>query len=296
MIPFGLTSRSALAVQAVLTVAVSLAVLSLVGAPVLVVQTAAYGIGGLAALGLAATSGAPGPRVSVAVMCFVFALVLVSLAGPGIEGVRRWVAAGPVLLQPAPLVLPLIAWVLAVRPAGWAVAGLAAGIALLFAAQPDPAASAALTAVIAAVVFTRRKATPAEIGALILSVAAFAWAVTRPDPLAPVDHVERIVLAAWSAEPAAGIAAAVVLALVPAPFLIRAMRRNTGGGPALVHALAALWTVLVLASLTQRFPAPAVGYGASFVIGWLVSLGLLARKRAAVEVRTWAISPFGARD
>ena len=296
MIPFGLTSRSALAVQAVLTVAISLAVLSLVGAQVLVVQTAAYGIGGLAALGLAATSGAPGPRVSVGVMCFVFVLVLVSLAGPGIEGVRRWVALGPVLLQPAPLVLPLIAWVLAVRPAGWPVAGLATGVALLFAAQPDPAASAALAAVIAAVVFTRRKATPAEIGALVLSVAAFAWAVTRPDPLAPVDHVERIVLAAWSAEPAAGIAAAVVLALVPAPFLIRAMRRNTGVGPALVHALAALWTVLVLASLTQRFPAPAVGYGASFVIGWLVSLGLLARKRAAVEVRTWAISPGGGRD
>ena len=296
MIPFGLTSRSALAVQAVLTVAVSLAVLSLIGAPVLAVQTAAYGIGGMAALALAATSGAPGPRVSVGVMCFAFAMVLVSLAGPGIEGVRRWMAVGPVLLQPAPLVLPLIAWVLAVRPAGWPVAGLAAGVALLFAAQPDPAASAALAAVIAAVVFTRRRATPAEIGALILSIAAFAWAVTRPDPLAPVNHVERVVLAAWTAEPAAGIAAAVMLALVPAPFLIRALRRSTGGGPALVHAMAALWVVLVLASVTQRFPAPAVGYGASFVIGWLISLGLLARKRAAVEVRTWAISPGGGRD
>lgn len=295
MIPGGLTSRSALAVQAVLTVAVSLAVLSLIGAPVLAVQTAAYGIGGLAAIGLAATSGAPGPRVSVTIMGVAFALVLISLAEPGIEGVRRWVTVGPVMLQPAPLILPLVAWVLAVRPAGWPVAGLAAVVALLLAAQPDPSASAALAAVVAAVILTRRRATPGEMAALILSVAGFAWAVTRPDPLAPVDYVERIVMAAWTAEPGAGIATAVVLALVPAPFLIRALRRNTGGGPALVHGLAALWIVLVLASLTQRFPAPAVGYGASFVIGWLISLGLLARKRAAVEVRTWAISPGAGR-
>lgn len=290
-----LTSRRALAVQAILTAVTSLAALALVGVQtsVLIVQAGAFLIGGLLAAGLARKVGAPGPRWTTAVLILAFGLVLMTLSQPGLDGVRRWLPVGPLTIQPAPLVLPFVAWALASRPAGWPAGGLAIGLTALFAAQPDPSASAGLAVVLAAVLAVRRQATPAEIAALVIALAGLAWAATRPDPLVPVDHVERIVVAAWAAQPLAGVAAALALALIPAPFLLRAWRdRREGVVITLPLALAGLWTALVLAHLTGRFPAPAVGYGASFAVGWLASLGLVAGWTGpARTAAAWKIAP-----
>lgn len=287
-----LTTRRALAVQAVATAAVGLTVLKAVGAlgAVWAIQAAAFGLGGLLALVLAWKAGPAGPRLSISLLGAAFVLILLTQADPGLEGVRRWFRVGPLVVQPAPLILPLVAWALAGRSANWTVAGLAGALAALFAAQPDPSAAGALAAISAGVILARRRANTPDLAVLLLSLAAFGWAATRPDPLAPVAHVEGIVAAAWSAHPAAGIGALIALVLVPAPFLLRA-RGPRGEGEArraLTFALSGLWLILVLANATGRFPAPVVGYGASFVVGWLVSLGMIAG-RGAASVRAWRV-------
>lgn len=81
----------------------------------------------------------------------------------------------------------------------------------------------------------------------------------------------------------------IALLLVPAPFILRALASGSEMGMrTLTFALSGLWLVLVLANFTGRFPAPVVGYGASFVAGWLVSLGLVAG-RGAAPVRAWRV-------
>ena len=68
--------------------------------------------------------------------------------------------------------------------------------------------------------------------------------------------------------------------LVPLPFAMAGWReRRAGGGPA--AALCGLWSGLVLANLVGNYPAPVVGFSASLLVGWLVSLGLIARYDAS---------------
>lgn len=287
-----LTTRRALAVQAMAAAAISLAVLKVVGAPASAwtIQAAAFGLGAVLALLLAWRAGPAGARLSVWGLGAAFVLVLLTQADPGLEGVRRWFRVGPLVVQPAPLILPLLAWTLAARSANWTTAGLVCAVAALFAAQPDPSAAGALAAVMAGVIAARRRTSTPDLAILILSFAAFCWAATRPDPLAPVAHVEGIVGAAWAVNPAAGLAALIGLLLVPAAFLLQAWAARGEGEArrALTFALSGLWAVLVLANLTGRFPAPVVGYGASFVVGWLVSLGLVAG-RGTAPVRAWRV-------
>lgn len=280
-----LTTRRALAIQAVATAAVSLAVLAMIGVPasVLAIQAAAFVVGGLLAICLVWKGTASGSRTAVWVMWLAALLVLSTLSGPNLEGVRRWIQLGPLVLQPAPLVLPFVAWALTMKPAGWPIGALTMG----FLAQPDPSALAAVAAVVAIIAVMYRRARILEIGALSLALVWLIWLVFQPDPLMPVAYVEGIVAAAWSLHPGAGALTLIALLLVPAPFILRALASGSGKDMrALTFALSGLWLVLVLANLTGRFPAPAVGYGASFVVGWLVSLGLVAG-RGAAPVKTW---------
>lgn len=288
-----LTTPRAVAVQAVVTAVVSLTVLKAVGAPNSAVgmQAAAFGLGAVFAAGLMWKAGAAGPRLSIGLLGAAFVLMLLTQTDAGLEGVRRWFHAGSLTIQPAPLILPLVAWALAGRSANWTVAGLAGAVAALCAAQPDASAAGALAAISAGVILARRRANTSDLAVLILSLAAFVWAATRPDPLAPVAHVEGIVAAAGAVHPAAGAAALIGLVLVPAPFLLQAWRARGEGEVkrALTYALSGLWVVLVLANLTGRYPAPVVGYGASFVVGWLVSLGLVAGRSGPPSVRVWRV-------
>lgn len=290
-----LATRRALAVQAVATAAVSLAVLAMVGVPasVLAIQAAAFVVGGLLAICLAWEGTAPGSRTAVWVMWLAALLVLTTLSGPNLEGVRRWIQLGPLVLQPAPLVLPFVAWALTMKPAGWPIGGLTMG----FLAQPDPSALAAVAAVVAIIAVMYRRAKILEIGALSLALVGLIWLTFQPDVLTPVAHVEGIVAAAWGVHPAAGGMALIALMLVPAPFILRALAPAGEGEArrALTVALSGLWLVLVLANLTGRFPAPVVGYGSSFVVGWLVSLGLIAG-RGAAPVGAWRVEKRGARS
>jgi len=222
----------------------------------------------------------PGPKAVLATAVVLFIALLASMGGPEIAGARRWIAAGPLTLHPASILLPLVLWAHASRPASWAVAGVLGASALLLAAQPDGAAALALLLGLIAIMATR-KITAAEIVPVLCALGAAVWSWTRPDNLPAVAWVEQVAASAGAVSPIAGMLTLVLMSLTPLPFLLAAWNAKERG-PHL--ALAGVWIGMVVANLAGNYPAPVLGYGASPVLGWMISLGLaalLTRRTAA---------------
>lgn len=198
-------------------------------------------------------------------------VVALSLAGPGQEGVYRWIELGPVQLNAAALVLPAAIAAFHLTRAWLAVACFAL-IAGVLAWQPDISQLAAFS--LAAVILCGARFGPrGALGALVVAVAALAYCLPRPDPLLPVPHVEEIFRLAAGQSPALVIAmAASLAATVFAPILLWSDHRLRW--PAV--ALAAYFAVSALAFLFGAYPVPLAGYGLSFVIGWWLGVTALS--------------------
>jgi hypothetical protein len=180
------------------------------------------------------------------------ALTAATLLAPGLEGVHRWL--GP--LQMSPLAAP---WVLSALTQGRPSAvPLALVLQAVHVAQPDAGQATAfgIAAMVAAA--RRRVALP------LAAMAALAW--MRPDPLAPVPHVELILGLAWAV---VGVGAPLALALLVAAPLGRLDR--TGVAMALYLGAAVAVTGI------GAFPVPVLGFGAAHVVGAWTALGLIAR-------------------
>ncbi|RZJ94359.1 MAG: FtsW/RodA/SpoVE family cell cycle protein [Brevundimonas sp.] len=242
--------------------------------PVLIVQALATVVAALVLVGAARAPSMRSGLVLAGLVSCGLALAVLTV-GPDMEGVRRWLRLGPVLVQPAALVLPAVAWAWASERATLIGAAPVAGFAILLAFQPDAGSATGLLSALVAVAVVRRGGSRIEMAALAVCLAATAVAWIRPDPLPAVDYVERVVVVALAALPVAGVLAALGLAAVVAPFI----RRLWSGvhGRAGQMALAGLFGGLVLAGVLGNFPAPAVGSGASLLIGWGLALGLSAR-------------------
>lgn len=271
------------ALQVLASLFVGVWAITLAGAPSQAqsIQYAAWGMGFLLAGGLMRWASPPGPKTVLAVMAVFFAALLMTLGGADIEGVRRWIAVGPLTLHPASILLPLVLWSHASRPASWAVAGVLGASALVVAAQPDGATALALLLGLVAVMATRKVTAPEIVPVLCaLGAAVFSW--TRTDDLPAVPWVEQVVASAGAVSPVAGMLTLVLMLLTPLPFLLAAWR-ETERGPHL--ALAGVWIGFVVANLVGNYPAPVLGYGASPILGWLISLALgvalLTRRTAA---------------
>lgn len=265
--------RLTLAIQVVLTAAVGLLAIGAAGGPrsALIVQAIALAFG--LAAGWAASRLAP-PRgwASAAVLGLGLAAAAATLLiGPGMEGVHRWISIGPILLHPMAVALPFVVWALAGR-AGWLATAGWAVLILLMALQPDGGALLGLAFALGGCALATRPASVPAWTAFALAIAGAAWAWAQPDPLPAVAHVERVVAAAWQTAPAVGLAAGALLLALPLSVLWAGRARRSP----LVFGLVGLWAGQVLANLVGNYPAPVVGYSASLVIGWLISLGLAA--------------------
>ena len=199
-------------------------------------------------------------------------IIALSLIGPDQQGVHRWLDLGPVQLNAAALVLPAAVVAFVRTPAVVAIPSFAI-IGGLLAWQPDIsqlAAFALATTLLCAARFGWKGAALA----LLLSAAAIALCLSRPDPLAPVPHVEGIFTLAWTQSPVLAIAMAVSLALVAlSPLLLRK------SAPAAL-ALTAYFAATSLAFLLGAYPAPLAGYGLSFVIGWWLGFAAVSGRQA----------------
>lgn len=250
--------KAAVTLQVVATLAISVLAIRAAGgsSSAMVLQVAAGLAGALLALVVAWRVRPPGRVAAVIVLALTLAIeAYILVAGVSMEGVRRWVALGPLQLHAASLLVPLAAWTAAQRLNAIAAVLLAATLAVL-AAQPDAASVLALTLALGAVALVDRSKRRIAGMLVILGAAGVAWALSRPDPLPAVDHVELVVRRAFEASPTMGSLATVALIAVPMAMLWS--RR----APAAL-ALAAAWAGFVLANLIANYPAPVIGAGAA---------------------------------
>lgn len=199
-------------------------------------------------------------------------VVSLSLAGPGQQGVHRWLDLGPVQLNAAALVLPAAIATFNRASVAISVPCLAL-IAVILAWQPDISqlVGLALAAIILAT--ARIGLRGAAISSLAAAV-AFAICLSRPDPLDPVPHVESIFGLGWSQSPGLAIVMGASLGIAAlSPLLVRpALPARTG----IPLALAAYLSATALAPLFGAYPVPLAGYGLSFVIGWWLGFAALS--------------------
>lgn len=236
------------------------------------VNATALVLGGLLAAMVVIVARNAKPLGNVMMLVAGVALLATGLFGTSVDGVTRWVAAGPQVVQPSLLLLPaMVIWFARVRSL-LSVAGLVIAAAAL-ALQPDRAMATALVVALAALALTR--ADRAVLIALSAATLGAAATFAQPDPLSAAPYVERVFVTAFATDPLAGLAvlAGTVLLIVPALIGVFVDRPNR----ATWVAFGAVWLTIALAAAVGNYPTPVVGYGASSIIGYLLSLTVLPR-------------------
>ena len=209
---------------------------------------------------------------------FLWLLPVGLLAGflnPGIEGVHRWLALGPVQANVVMLLGPAFVVAFAARMDFWPTGSWLAILAALAltATQPDASQAAGLAAVAVLAAWSFHARPRSRLILVALAIGAAVWAWQRPDPLAPVPEVEGVIGLAFAQSVSMGALALSLLILTAvAPSL--AATSPAARLPALSLALFLLaWAA---APFLGAFPVPFLGMGPSPIVGAWLGVGLLA--------------------
>lgn len=198
------------------------------------------------------------------------ALWLPALSGTAVDGASRWVTLGSLAVQPSLILVPVIVLIFA-RERGPITTVAMLITALAMALQPDRAMAGVLMSGLMALVIMHRDRF--GLVALAASVAAFAVAMTSPDRLPAVPHVDQVLYTAFDVHLLAGLAVAAGAALLLAPALyglrVRTLDRTT------CVTFATVWLAIIVAAALGNYPTPVVGYGGSAILGYVFSLGIL---------------------
>jgi hypothetical protein len=215
-----------------------------------------------------------------------FLAIAATLVGAGLEGVHRWLSVGAFRLNASAAFLPWILGALALQaPRDRALGfGLLLAVQLVHFAQPDAAQATALAVatvpILAGGTLAHSRA-GLVMGGVSLIIAACTW--MRVDPLPAVEHVERIVVLAFSQSMASAVAsvAAMVALFVP---MVLALRTRTAIARRLGLAFALYLMALVGTTFFGNFPVPVMGAGAGPVLGWCAIVALLAMQSPAARL------------
>ena len=207
------------------------------------------------------------------------ALGLVLLAATflhaGFMGVHRWVQLGPLALYAGAISLPMVinaAGELLTESSRRAMSFvlLITTTAGILAAQPDAAQASGLAAAFVLLILAfpglMRDRAVVLGSVLVIGLVAVSW--FRPDPLAPVPHVEGILLMARTAGMPWFVAAILSLGLLPLPFFIG----SAGPNAPTARALGVYIAGCVLVALIRNYPFPLLGFGVAPIIGYFVAL------------------------
>lgn len=254
--------RLGLACGAVAT-GLGIAYLVAAGAPLLYpcVNAAAFGLGAALVLIGGRVRLPAGPVL----LALAATLMATSLFGETADGATRWIALGPLTLQPSLILLPVMITAFARQPTRLAAAAIAIA-AVAMALQPDRAMAGALAAGLAAVAALRPRRETVLV--LIISLLAFAAAFVQPDALPAMPFVERVFYTSFAVHPLAGLA---VLASAGVLLLPALPPRSATGA-----AFGTVWLAILLAAALGNYPTPFAGYGASAILGYLISLTALS--------------------
>lgn len=220
----------------------------------------------LAALTLASQSfgNASNRKLQIAsgVLLALFALPL--LSGPEVNGIARWIPLGGFILHAGMATIPALVVIAAQRQdCSPIILLIAAAIALL---QPDAGSGLAITFACIALASATHVWQPA----LVATIAFIATMIADiRGLLPPQDFVERVFVDAFhfGIIPAAGLAIAMIIALVLILFLPSASRATRYG-------LAGSFIGLTFISTTSNYPTPLIGFGAAPILGYGLALGL----------------------
>ena len=232
--------------------------------------------GAICAVFLARSRTAMSKAVAYVSACLAVGALAATFIMTGLMGVHRWVLVGPLTVYAGAVCLPVLIVALGTLDAfgaklQWAPLFLAIAGAMLLLLQPDAAqatafAGAGLTLLIA----NNQRGRTAWVAALVIAASA-AWTWMRPDPLPPVPHVEGILGLARQSGPGWLIASIAALAVLPLPFFVSSLSRQS----AVARALGVYLSVCILVSLFGHFPVPLVGFGLSPIAGYFVALANL---------------------
>jgi cell division protein FtsW (lipid II flippase) len=201
-------------------------------------------------------------------------LALVLVIGIEVESVKRWLPLGPVHVQPALILAPLLLAIAASKEGRHWRALIVVPVALI-AAQPDAATSLALAGGVAALMaaaswrsrqgWSQRRVAIA-VGAMILAVLGLIIAeVPTPPPVAFVEGTVGIAILSGSPAVALHVAASV---LMVAALLSRHDLASA--------ALTTYFAIAAVAAVFMAFPMPIAGAGPSHLIGFGIAVGWLA--------------------
>lgn len=231
----------------------------------------AWVVGLAIALALRRSPPLTSDRAAALVAATGVVLLLACFVEPGLDGVHRWIVAGPVRINVAAAILPFLIVVLSGRR--WAPVALLM-VMLLLVAQPDASqASAVAIAGLCLVVAARQRGVILVAAGVLAVLAVVAW--FRPDPLPSVAEVEGIIALAWDRAPIVAVSAVGALALAVATPLLDSVRSRD----AAAAALAGYMAVTAFAPAIGAFPVPLVGLTISPVIGFWLGIGALAQRR-----------------
>jgi hypothetical protein len=262
-------------IAAVSAVALGLLYMALAGAPkqLLLMNLAALGIGLVLFVIASKFRFAAEQWRGALLVGLALCILATSLFGVTAEGATRWAMVAGLTIQPSLIVAPLLCVAYAGQPDRSAALALLIAV-VATAMQPDRAVATMLLSGIAVAAIAHRD----RQGAALTGLAALGFAATllQPDNLSAVPYVDQILSSPARAHPLAGVAVWLGTVLLFAPVL----SREGGKDPGIV-ALVAVWGAAIVAALLHNYPTPLVGYGASPIIGYLLSLLVLQKASAA---------------
>ena len=249
----------------------------------------ALGIPVVAGLAFMATQGAPAHYLAVNGGCLVMALALMTFlprvrvqddvaavvftallfmpffAGPEVNGVHRWIGAGPIGLNSALFAFPALA-VFAARMEWRPRLGLALAALVASVVQPDASLALAVGGAAIGLALATRDTKPALVA--IAGLLAAIWAHKRAI-LPPQAFVEQVYRDAAAIHPA--WLAVLVLASLIALVLIAL---DASMARAERFALAGAMAGFFYTAAISAYPTPLVGYGAAPILGLAIALWL----------------------
>ncbi|MFT3811399.1 MAG: hypothetical protein QM698_15915 [Micropepsaceae bacterium] len=268
-------------VAAVAATILGLGYMAMAGAPLrmLVINAAALLIGfALLALALAAVRHM---RLATGAVSLALgsALMGVTLFGLVVEGASRWMAIAGFVIQPSLIIVPvLLAYCARARDALSITGVMLAAVAL--ALQPDRAMAGVVVMGLGVLALTR--ADMKVLTSLVVAVAAFVAALLQPDALPAMPYVDQIIFTSFDVHMVAGLAVMAGLAWMLVPAIIGWIGDPANGEAYLVFG--AVWLTIIAAAVLGNYPTPLVGYGASAIIGYALSLIALPASRGVAVI------------
>lgn len=221
------------------------------------------------------------PRVGLGLLAVAMAiLTAATVAAPDLDGVRRWLPLGPLRLHMSAVATPWVLWAMASRDTRSLGLIAATFLQIVHLAQPDAAQSIALSIAAVPLVLRVDEEGPLARAALLAASAAFSvWAWSQPDPLEPVEHVERILSLAVASGPLWLVLASVAVVILFTPFVIVA-RSHDDALASLGQSYALYFAALFAMTFVGAFPVPVLGAGAAHVLGMYAALTACSARAA----------------